>query len=69
MCQEKIGKMRAPWLLLVVGVLLVVGGIVVLLEPRALVWMMGFTSIVLGLMVTLMFVFLNRMRVHFQAKP
>jgi hypothetical protein len=42
------------WLVLVPGAALVVGGVLIILVPQILVWLVGLTSIVLGGMFLVM---------------
>ena len=52
MCKGMTGKkgMGSSWLLLLPGVLLVARGLLVILVPNILVWLVGVTSIFLGVM-------------------
>ena len=53
-CQSMLNHSRMGLVLLIPGLLFVLGGILILLEPTVLVWLLGCTSILLGLvMVTL----------------
>lgn len=44
---------RAGFLLLLPGLLLILGGVLILVEPRVLVWLIGGTSILIGIIVLL----------------
>lgn len=50
MCQGMMGTKGGgiSWLVLVPGAALVVGGVLIILVPQILVWLVGLTSIVLG---------------------
>ena len=48
MCRGAMGRVNVGTGLAILGIVLLLGGGLVLLEPRALVWMLAGTSIVLG---------------------
>jgi len=47
-CQSMLNHSRMGLVLLIPGLLFVLGGILILLEPTVLVWLMGCTSILLA---------------------
>ena len=62
MCRGMAGKPRSggPGLLLLLpGLLLIAGGALILAEPQVLVWLMGATSILIGLVVLLLAQFIR----------
>jgi len=59
MCKGMMGKRGAGYLLMVPGAVLVLVGILILIEPTILYWLMAGTSILIGI---IMFVFANFMR-------
>ena len=59
MCKGMADKSRPGFLLMIPGIVLVLAGVLILVEPRILVWLMAGTSIVLGLVAL---VLANRIR-------
>jgi hypothetical protein len=59
MCKGMVGKPGAGNLMLVPGTILILVGILILIEPRILLWLIAGTSIIIGI---IMFVFGNFMR-------
>ena len=61
MCQSMLKHSRMGLVLLIPGLLFVLGGILILLEPTVLVWLMGGTSILLGLVMLTLASFLRKL--------
>ena len=53
MCRGTIEKPKSAYLLLIPGVLLMLIGVAIVVEPRILVWLVGGILVLLGLAVTL----------------
>ena len=51
MCKELAGKPGLGFLLLIPAVLLILGGVLIFLDPRFLVWLLAGTSILIGLLI------------------
>jgi hypothetical protein len=51
MCKGMMGKSGSRFLLMIPGLALVVGGVVIFIEPRVLFWLMGGTSILIGIVM------------------
>jgi hypothetical protein len=49
MCKGMAGKSRSGFLLMIPGIVLVLAGVLILVEPRILFWLMAGTSIFLGI--------------------
>jgi hypothetical protein len=49
------------FLLVIPGFLLVVGGVLIFIEPRVLVWLVGSTAILIGLVMLLFAIFIRKM--------
>ncbi len=65
MCKGMIEKPMSGFFLLIPGALLVLGGVLILLEPRLLVWLMGSTSILIGILLLLFANFLRKISARF----
>jgi hypothetical protein len=50
-CGQMLNNAKLSLFLLVPGILFFLGGILILLQPTALVWLVGGTSILLGLLM------------------
>ena len=50
-CERMLTNARVGIFFLVPGILLFLGGILILLVPKVMVWLMGGTSILLGLLI------------------
>ena len=61
MCQGMMKKRHSRLVLLVPGLLFILLGIVILVEPRVLVWMVAAIVIVLGVLFLIMGNFIHRM--------
>lgn len=55
-------KPRLGFLLLIPGLLLVLGGVLIFIEPKALVWLLAGTSIFIGLVMLFFAMFVRKMR-------
>ena len=51
MCKEMAGEPGLRFLLLIPGLLLILGGVLIFLDPRFLVWLLAGTSILIGLLI------------------
>lgn len=65
MCRGMAEKPRLGFLLLIPGLLLVLGGVLIFIEPRALVWLLAGTSIFIGLVMLFSAIFVRRMSARF----
>ncbi len=61
MCKGMMGKSRSRFLLMIPGLALVVGGVVIFLEPKVLFWLMGGTSILIGIVMLVLANFIRKM--------
>lgn len=59
MCKGMMGKPGAGYLMMVPGLILILVGILILIEPRILLWLIACTSIMVGI---IMLVFANFIR-------
>ena len=64
MCEGIMEKRPSRLLLILSGVVLIVVGLLIFLEPRILVWLMGTASVLLGIMLLMMANFIRRLGVH-----
>ncbi|HSF04410.1 MAG TPA: hypothetical protein VLG10_01335 [Methylomirabilota bacterium] len=65
MCRGMAEKPRFGFLLLIPGLLLVLGGVLIFIEPRVLVWLLAGTSILIGVVMLFLAIFLRKMSVRF----
>ena len=65
-CKGMLEKPRIGLVLMIPGFLLVLGGVLILLEPTILVWLMAGASILIGLMMLFFSIFIRKMSVGFQ---
>ena len=65
MCRALAGKPRLGFLLLIPGLLLVLGGVLIFIEPGALVWLLAGTSIFIGLAMLFLAMFIRKMSARF----
>jgi hypothetical protein len=63
MCKGMKGKSGAGFLLMIPGLALVVGGVVIFIEPKVLFWLMGGTSILIGIVMLMLANFIRKMGV------
>lgn len=61
MCEGMLTNSKVGFVFLIPGVLFTLGGILILFEPKALVWLMGGTSILLGLVMFAVTAFLRKL--------
>jgi len=61
MCKGMMGRSGPRFLLMIPGLALVVGGVVIFIEPRVLFWLMGGTSILIGITVLVLASFIRKM--------
>lgn len=61
MCRGMAEKPRLGFLMLIPGLLLVLGGVLIFIEPRALVWLLAGTSIFIGLVMLFFAMFVRKM--------
>jgi hypothetical protein len=69
MCRGLTGKPPSLLLLMIPGAALVLGGVLILLVPAALVWLMAATSIVIGLAMLAMAGFVRRFATQLGESP
>lgn len=60
MCGRMMGKPRAGSFLMLPGALLIVLGVLIFLEPRIVVWLLGSVAILMGLMFFMMARFIGK---------
>jgi len=60
MCMKTIEKRPFGWLLMLPGVLLIIVGVLIVVEPKTLVWVMAAALILLGVMVLTMAGFIRK---------
>jgi hypothetical protein len=65
MCQGMAGKGGLGCRLMIPGFLLVLGGVLILLEPRVLVWLMAGTSILIGVVLFVFAILVRKMMARF----
>ena len=63
MCKGMKGKSGSGFLLMIPGLALVVGGVVIFIEPKVLFWLMGGTSILIGIVTLMLANFIRKMGV------
>ena len=61
MCKGMMGKPGSGFLLLIPGAALVLGGVAILIEPEVLFWLMGGTSILIGIIMLVFASFIRKM--------
>jgi hypothetical protein len=61
MCKGMMGKSGTGFLLMIPGLALVVGGVVIFIEPKVLFWLMGGTSILIGIIMLVLANFIRKM--------
>jgi hypothetical protein len=65
MCKGMAEKPGFGFLLLIPGLLLVLGGVWILIEPRVLVWLLGSASIFIGVVMLFFAIFMRKMSARF----
>lgn len=60
MCKGMMGKPGSEFLPMIPGVLLIIGGLLILLEPRVLAWLMANASILIGILLLILANFLRK---------
>jgi len=63
------GMMEKPWsrfLLMIPGAVLVIVGVLILIKPKILFWLMAGTSIIIGIIMLFFANFINRMGARFE---
>ena len=66
MCMGMTAKPPSGFLLMLPGAVLIIVGILILIEPTILVWLIAATSILLGLMMLMMATFIRRFGAQLQ---
>lgn len=61
MCKGMAEKPRFGFLLMIPGFLFVLGGMLIFIEPRVLVWLVGTASILIGLVMLFFSIFIRKM--------
>ena len=61
MCKGMMGKRHSRLLLLLPGLVFILLGVIILIEPRVLVWLIAALAIMLGLLFLMMGNFIHRM--------
>lgn len=64
MCKGMMGRQPSGFLLLVPAAVLITMGVLIFFEPVVLVWLMGTTFVLLGLMLLMMARFIRRLGVQ-----
>jgi len=62
-CKGMKRKSGSGFLLIIPGLALVVGGVVIFIEPKVLFWLMGVTSILTGIVMLVLASFIRKMGV------
>jgi hypothetical protein len=65
MCKGMAEKPGFGFLLLIPGLLLVLGGVLIFIEPRILVWLMASASILIGVVMLFFAMFMRKMSARF----
>ncbi|HSC27290.1 MAG TPA: hypothetical protein VLD67_08450 [Vicinamibacterales bacterium] len=65
MCSGMAAKRGLGSLLLIPGLLLVLGGVLIVIEPRALVWLLAGASIFIGVVLLFFAIFIRKMSARF----
>lgn len=65
MCKGMAQRPRSGLLLSIPGLLLVLGGVLIFIEPRAVVWLLAGTSISIGVVMLFLAIFLRNMSTQF----
>ena len=61
MCKELMGKRHSRLVLLLPGLVFILLGVIILIEPRVLVWLIASVVILLGVLFLMMGYFIRRM--------
>jgi hypothetical protein len=61
MCKGMMAKSGSGFLLMIPGAALVLGGLLILLEPKVLFWLMAGTSILIGIIMLVLANFIRKM--------
>ncbi len=69
MCKGIIRKPMSRFLLMILGAILVLGGVVILLEPKFLFWLMACTSILIGITILVFASFIHKLGAPFRNMP
>jgi hypothetical protein len=65
MCKGMATKPLSGSLLMIPGILLVLIGVLIIIEPRILVWLIASASILIGVMMLFFANFIRKMSAHF----
>ena len=65
MCKGMMEKPGSRFLLMIPGAVLVIVGVLILIQPKILFWLMAGTSILIGIIMLVFTNFINRMRARF----
>ena len=65
MCKGMAEKPRFGFLLVIPGLLLVLGGVLIFIEPRVMVWLLAGASIFIGVVMVFFAMFIRRMMAPF----
>lgn len=68
MCAGMMAKRPSGFLLMLPGVLLIVVGALIVIEPRILIWLMATASVLLGILLLVMAGFIRRMGTQLHAE-
>ncbi|MDH3469033.1 MAG: hypothetical protein OES26_24640 [Gammaproteobacteria bacterium] len=61
MCGGMMKKRSSGWLLMLPGILLIILGVLIFVEPQILVWFIAAATILMGIMLLMMAGFIRRM--------
>ena len=61
MCKGMVEKPHSRFILILPGILLILVGVIILLEPRILVWLVAVVAIILGILALMIANFIYRM--------
>lgn len=64
-CSGMAAKPKFGFLLLIPGLLLVLGGVLIFIEPRVMVWLLAGASIFIGVVMVFFAMFIRRMMARF----
>ncbi len=66
MCKGMMEKSGSRFLLMIPGAVLVIVGVLILIKPTVLFWLMACTSILIGIIMLVFANFINRMGARFE---
>jgi hypothetical protein len=69
MCIGMMGKRPSGLLLILPGVVLIVVGVLIVIEPKTLIWLMAAASVLVGIMLLMMATFIRKVGVRLLGFP